>query len=64
MRNKSLAGAVTRRGTKDGYPINYTLPSDQTNPNYIPALCKHLIGLTNEIFNISGDGKVKQNNIV
>jgi len=64
MRNKSLAGAVTRRGTKDGYPINYTLPSDQTNPNYIPALCKHLVGLTNEIFNIKGDGKVKQNNIV
>ena len=64
IRNKSLAGAVTRKGKLDGYPINYQLPSDVNNPNYIPALCKHLAGLTNEVFNVSGDGKVRKDLIV
>lgn len=64
MKNKSLAGAITRKGKLDGYPINYTLPSMETNPNMIPALCKHLVALTNQIFNVKGDGKVRKDVVV
>jgi gamma-glutamylcyclotransferase (GGCT)/AIG2-like uncharacterized protein YtfP len=64
MRNKSLAGTPVRKGKKDGYPINYTIPSNETNPGYIPALCKHLMGLTNELFDVKGNGRVKKDLIV
>lgn len=64
IRNKSFAGTPVRKGSKDGKPINYTIPSNQNNPGYVPALCKHLLGLTNEIFNVNGDGKVKSNLVV
>jgi hypothetical protein len=61
IRNKSFAGTPVRKGKKDGKPINYTIPSNETNPGYVPALCKHLLGLTNQLFNVKGDGKVKSN---
>lgn len=63
MRNKSLAGQSTSKGKLDGYPINYNIPSDETNPNHIPALCKHLMGLTSQIFDLN-TGKVRDQNIV
>lgn len=63
MKNKSLAGAVTRNGKLNGYKINYNIPSNETNPNYIPALCKHLMGLTNNIFDMN-TGKVRKENII
>lgn len=63
VKNKSLAGAVTRTGKLDGKIINYNIPSNKTNPNYIPALCKHLMALTNEIFDMNS-GKVNKSNVV
>lgn len=60
IKNKSFAGAAVKKGRLDGYPINYTLPSNEKNPAYVPALCKHLQGLTNELFNMDGDGKVNK----
>lgn len=64
IRNKSFAGSVVTKGVKDGYPINYRIPSNETNPNYTPALCKHLMGLTNEIFDVAGDGKVRKDLVI
>lgn len=63
MKNKSLAGAVTKSGKLDGHIINYNIPSNETNPNYIPALCKHLMALTKEIFNMN-TGEVNKANVV
>lgn len=63
MKNKSLAGQSTTKGRLDGYPINYNIPSNETNPNHTPALCKHLMSLTNQIFDMNSGG-IREQNIV
>lgn len=63
MRNKSLAGLATKNGKLGGHRINYNIPSNETNPNYTPALCKHLMSLTTQIFD-TNSGLVKKSNVV
>jgi hypothetical protein len=59
-RDTTSTGTFADAGGVIGKVLDYM----GANPGYIPALCKHLMGLTNELFDVKGNGRVKKDLIV